>query len=81
MNNKLFNVYVVWSLDGPIMTTVLQFEDSDIQRQAMQQWSAQDYVVQAFDAEFGCEEPNAIGEGASYELAAIFEANDLRWIY
>jgi hypothetical protein len=78
---NLFNVYVVWSYDGPIMTTVLQFEDSDIQRQAMEQWSPQDYVVQAFDAEFGCDEPNAIGNGEPYELAAIFTAKELHWIY
>jgi len=76
---KLFDVYVVWSFDGPIMTTLLQFEDSDIQRQAMQQWSVQDYVAQAFDVEF--DEPNAIANGASYELAAIFTAKELHWIY
>lgn len=76
----MLDVYVVWVLDGPIMTTLLQFEDSDIQRQAMQQWSAQDYVAQAFDAEFP-DEPNEILTGASYELAAIFKAKDLHWIY
>jgi len=79
--NNLFNVYVIWRLDGPIMTTLLQFEDSDMQRQAMQQWSLKDYVVQACDAEFGCDEPNAIEAGASYELMGIFESNDLRWIF
>lgn len=76
----MLNVYVVWVLDGPIMTTLLQYEDSDIQRQAMQQWSAQDYVVQACDAEFP-DEPNEILAGASYELAAIFTAKELHWIY
>lgn len=76
----MMKVYVIWSLDGPIMTTLLEFEDSDIQRQAMQQWSAQDYVVQAFDAEFP-DEPNNIQSGASYELAAIFTADNLHWIY
>jgi hypothetical protein len=76
----MIDVYVIWSFDGPIMTTLLQFEDSDIQRQAMQQWSAQDYVEQAFDAEF-IEEPNAIANGESYELAAIFTAEKLHWIY
>lgn len=76
----MFSVYVIWSLDGPIMTTRLDFEDSDIQRQAMQQWSSEDYVVQAFDAEFP-DEANDITAGASYELAAIFTADNLHWIY
>lgn len=79
METKLMNVYVVWSLDGPIMTTLLQFEDSDMQRQAMQQWSTQDYVAQAFDCEFG-DEGESLGD-SSYELAAIFEANEIRFIY
>jgi hypothetical protein len=74
---KLINVYIVWSLDGPIMTTLLQFDDNDMQRQAMQQWSTFDYIRLAFDAEFPDEE---IGD-SSYELVAIFEANDLRFIY
>jgi hypothetical protein len=76
----MINVYVVWIYDGPIMVTILQYEDSDIQRQAMQQWSPQDYVAQAFDAEWP-EEPNAIVNGESYELAAIFTADNLHWIY
>lgn len=73
-------VYVIWSLDGPIMTTLLEYDDSDEQRQAMQQWSAQDYVTQAYDAEWP-DESNAIVEGAIYELAAIFTAENLHWIY
>jgi hypothetical protein len=73
---KLIKVYVVWAYDGPIMTTLLKFEDSDIQRQAMQQWTTQDYIAQAYDVEFG-ESYN----GDSYELAAIFEAPDLTFIY
>jgi hypothetical protein len=73
-------VYVVWVYDGPIMVTLLEFEDSDIQRQAMQQWALRDYVVQAFDAEFP-NEPNAIAAGENYELAAIFTADNLNWIY
>lgn len=78
----MINVYVVWAYDGPIMATLLQFEDSDIQRQAMQQWSPQDYVVQAADAELGFEEEeNPIQKGESYELAAIFTAEKLHWIY
>ena len=76
----MMNVYVVWCLDGPIMTTLLQFDDDDMQRQAMQQWSADDYVVQAFDAEYPGE-PNAVVNGASYELAAIFTAKDVNFIY
>lgn len=81
--DNLFNVYVVWSWDGPIMTTLLQYEDDDMQRQAMQDWSVKDYVEQAFDCEFPGE-PNAIVNGDSYECAAIFEAvgkNELRFIY
>ena len=81
--DNLFNVYVVWSLDGPIMTTLLQYEESDMQRQAMQDWSTQDYIEQAFDCEFP-DEPNAVVGGDSYECAAIFEAvgkNELRFIY
>ena len=74
----MMNIYVVWALDGPIMTTLLQFEDSDIQRQAMQQWSTQDYVAQAYDAE--AEDGTGLGE-QSYELAAIFEAPKLHFIY
>lgn len=77
----MIDVYVIWVYDGPIMTTLLQFEDSDIQRQAMQQWSSQDYVVQAADVEFGCEQENPIVRGESYELAAIFIAEKLHWIY
>lgn len=80
MEPKLMNVYVVWSLDGPIMTTLLQFEDSDMQRQAMQQWSTQDYVGWAYDCEFADEQGGSLG-GSSYELAAIFEANEVRFIY
>jgi hypothetical protein len=79
--NKIMNVYVVWSFDGPMMTTLLQFDDDDAQRQAMQSWSSIDYVRQAFDVEFGVEEPNAIENHRSYELAAIFEAKDIHWIY
>lgn len=77
----MIDVYVIWVYDGPIMTTLLQFEDSDIQRQVMQQWSPQDYVIQAADAEFGLEEENPIQKGESYELAAIFTAKELHWIY
>ena len=78
---NLIDVYVVWAFDGPIMTSLLQYEDSDDQRMAMQQWSPQDYVEQAFDVEFGAEGGNEISEGASYELAAIFISNDIHWIY
>jgi hypothetical protein len=73
----MINVYVVWAYDGPIMTTLLQYEADDMQRQAMQQWSTFDYIQQAFDAEFG--EP--MPDGASYELAAIFTADNLHFIY
>lgn len=78
--SDMINVYVVWCLDGPIMTTLLQFDNDDMQRQAMQQWTYQDYVEQAFDVEFPGE-PNEIVDGASYELAAIFEADSVRFIY
>lgn len=81
--DNLFNVYVVWSFDGPIMTTLLQYDEDDMQRQAMQDWSVQDYIEQAFACEFPFE-PNAIVNGDSYECAAIFEAvgeNELRFVY
>ena len=74
----MINIYVVWCLDGPIMTTLLQFEDSDIQRQAMQQWSTLDYVTQAYDAEI---KDGTSLDGQSYELAAIFEAPVIHFIY
>lgn len=73
---NLINIYVVWSYDGPIMTTLLQYEESDTQRQAMQQWSTEDYIAQAYDVEFG-----EAYDGAGYELAAIFEAPKLTFIY
>jgi len=76
----MINVYVVWSLDGPVMATLLQYDNDDAQRQAMQQWSTEDYVKQAFDVEFPGE-PNTIGVKDSYELAAIFEAEHIRFIY
>lgn len=70
------NVYVIWSLDGPIMATLLQFE------QLPETSMAQHYVEMAYDAEFGAEDGNPIADGsASYELAAIFIANDIQWIY
>ena len=80
--DNLFNVYVVWSLDGPIMTTMLQYNEDDMQRQAMQQWSVHDYIMQAFDCEFIADGISYKGE--SYECGAIFEAvgkNELRFIY
>ena len=80
MSDKLINVYVVWSLDGPIMTTLLQFDDNDMSRQARQQWSSQDYVEQACDVEFPGEK-NHIIAGHSYELAAIFAAENVNFIY
>lgn len=76
-DEKLINIYVVWVYDGPILTTLLQFEDSDIQRQAMQQWTTRDYVQQAFDAEFSGD----FSLYDSYELAAIFEAPVVKFIY
>jgi hypothetical protein len=80
MTENLINIYVVWSYDGPIMTTLLQYPEDDMQRQAMQDWAVQDYVAQAFDAEFE-DEHNAILNGDSYEVAAIFEAPTLHFIY
>jgi hypothetical protein len=76
MTNTI-KIYVVWVYDGPIMTTLLEFDNSYNQRQAMQQWSTFDYVKQAFEAEFSEED---IFDG-SYELAAIFEAPELKFIY
>lgn len=76
---KLMNVYVVWKYDGPIMTTLLQFPDDDMQRQAMQGWSTDDYVMQAFDAEFECE--ISYDPSVGYELAAIFTCDNIHFIY
>ncbi len=81
--DNLFNVYVVWCLDGPTMVTLLQYTDDDMQRQCMQVWSVQNYIEQAFDCEYPGEN-NLIVEGMSYECVAIFEAvgkNELRFIY
>lgn len=75
----VMNVYVVWAYDGPIMTTLLQFTDDDMQRQAMQEWSTDDYVMQAFDAEFGCE--ISYDPSVGYELVAIFTGDNIRFIY
>jgi len=78
---KLIDVYVVWRTDGPTHTTLLQFEDSDMQRQAMQDWATKDYVTQAIDAEYPGE-PNQVSQGgASFEVIAIFEAPSVRFIY
>lgn len=79
-NPSLFNVYVIWSLDGPIMATLLQFEDTDQQRQAMQGWSVKTWIEQAFDAEFEDQPELQLGD-QSYEVAAIFESSDIRFIY
>lgn len=70
----MINVYVVWAYDGPIMTTLLQFEESPEQREAMSLWSTDMWVLQAADAE-------GIALEGSYELAAIFEAKEVQFIY
>lgn len=77
----LFNVYVIWILDGPCYLTLLQYDDTDQQRQCMTHWSTQDYVQQAWDAENSdTDEPNPIVAGGSYECCAIFEGANIRFI-
>jgi hypothetical protein len=73
----LFNVYVVWRMDeDDFFFTLLQFEDTDMQRQAMQQWSVLDYVRQAFDATYP-DVPNLFQgrEHPFFECIGIFEGN------
>jgi len=74
----MMNVYVIWCIDGPTMVTLLQYDDTDEQHQAMQQWSEQDYINQAYDTEW----PNEGGmtEDMTYELVGIFRADNLHWI-
>lgn len=79
MTEKLFTIHVIWRGDeDDFMCTALQFDDTDQQRQAMQQWSTQDYVAQAHDAEYP-NEPNRIMRGEPYDCIAIFEG-DIRYI-
>jgi len=79
---ELFNVYVIWLMDGPIFTSLLQYEDTDEQRQCMTHWSSKDYVEQAWDSEnTDNEEPNPIVNGATFEVAAIFESPTVKFIY
>lgn len=60
------------------MTSLLNFPDTAAMREVMAQWSTEDYVRQAFDAEF----PDAGGlQDDTYELAAIFEAKPVNFIY
>ena len=66
---KLMSVTVIWKLDGPFMCTLLQYDDTDDQRMAMQSWSVKDYVDQAHDAEFP-DEPNLLDE-TGFECIAI----------
>lgn len=79
---NMISVYVVWALAGPTMITLLQYDNTADQEMAMGQWSAEDYVAQAFDAEFPTE-LNTIGtNSAAYELAGIFKVDKpLEWIY
>ena len=79
MNTELFNVHVIWSCDGvDFFCTLLQYEDSDTQRQAMQQWSVRDYVEQAYDTEYPGQH-NLITDGGKFECVTIFEG-DVRYI-
>ena len=75
---ELMDVTIIWKLDGPFMCTLLQYPDTDMQRQAMQQWSVKDYVDQAHDVEFP-DEPNLIAE-TGYEVIAIIRG-DIQYIY
>lgn len=68
----MFDVYVVWALDGPVMTTLLQFEEAD--RSTVLGWTAKQLIQQAADAE-------EITEVGSYELVAIFTCNDMTFLH
>ena len=81
---KLFNIYVIWRLDGEWLTTLLQYEDAEQQRQAMLGWSMRQYVEQAYDAEYleeSPEYPNPVAAGEPFECLGVFESADLRWVY
>ena len=68
----MFDVYVVWVVDGPVMTTLLQFEEED--RDAVMRWTPDQIVQQAKDAE-------DVSQDDSYELVAIFTGNEITFIY
>ena len=71
----MITVYVVWRVDGPLMTTLLQYEDEPDVWEAMSSWNTDQWVSRAYRAEFG---GNLEG---SYELAAIFIADNATFIY
>ena len=68
----MLSVYVVWSVDGPIMTTLLQYDESE--REVVESWTPDQFVEQAKDVE-------DVDQSATYELAGIFSADNLRFIY
>lgn len=80
MSNNLFNVFVIWRGDEDnFMFTLLRYEDTPQQRQAMLGWTMRDYTTQAHDVEYP-DEPNRIAQGDSYECIAVFEGN-IRFIF
>jgi hypothetical protein len=70
----MINVYVVWVVDGPIMTTLLQYDDTPENRKMVKGWSTDQIVQQAKDVE-------EVDQDETYELAAIFTADNLDFIY
>lgn len=69
----MINVYVVWIVDGPVMTTLLQFPDTPESKTMIANLDSDQFVSQAKDVE-------EVEQDASYELAAIFTGN-IEFIY
>lgn len=73
----MMNVYVVWRQDrDDYVVTRLLFDDTDAQRQAIRDWSTDDYIEQAFGEEY----PGADYQNEPYDCIAIFEAANVRFI-
>ena len=68
----MIDVYVVWVVDGSVMTTMLQFEEED--RDVVMWWSPDQIVQQAHDAE-------GMSKFESYELVAIFTCKEMTFLY
>lgn len=77
----MMEVFVIWKQDeDDYFVTYLAFEDNDIQRQAMGQWSVADYVAQAFEEEHPGE-VNRVKAGETFTCITIFEAPTARFVY
>jgi len=69
----MINVYVIWVVDGPVMTTLLQFPDTPESKTMLSNLTTDQIVSQAKDAE-------EVDQAESYELVAIFTGN-IEFIY